>query len=80
MNKMKHQRLCECKNCKRKYVENQLCQLLKRGDRILVRSFGERLQKAGIYLLMKDNFLLWFDEKYELNHTSLQGIHIERLR
>ncbi|WP_324656806.1 hypothetical protein [Bacillus cereus] len=77
---MKHQRLCECKNCKRKYEKNHLCQLLICGDRILVRSFGERLQKAGIYLLMKYNFLLWFDEKYELNHTSLQGIHIERRR
>ncbi|PNK22356.1 hypothetical protein CBR59_31330 [Bacillus thuringiensis] len=77
---MRQQRSCECKNCKKKNEEHHLCQHLKRGDHIMVCSYGEQLQKAGILLLIKDSCLLWFDEKYQLNQTSLQGIHIERRR
>ncbi|MBG9788402.1 hypothetical protein P4V47_26835 [Brevibacillus laterosporus] len=75
---MSQQRLCECNNCKKKDEKNHLCQHIKRGDCIWVSSFGERLQKSGIFLLIKDSCLLWFDEKHQLNQTSLQGIHIEK--
>ncbi|QDX90973.1 hypothetical protein EEL30_00380 (plasmid) [Brevibacillus laterosporus] len=75
---MRQHRSCECKNCKKKNEKNHLCKYLKRGDCICVSSFGERLQKTGIFLLIKDSCLMWFDEKHQLNQTSLQGIHIEK--
>lgn len=75
---MRQQRSCECNNCRIKDEKNHLSQHIKRGDYIWVSSFGEQLQKSGIFLLIKDSFLLWFDEKHQLNQTSLQGIHIEK--
>ncbi|RGP45235.1 hypothetical protein BTW32_26105 [Bacillus thuringiensis] len=75
---MRQSRICECGNCKKKREEHYLCQYLNRGDYIKVCSYGEFLQKTGIFLLIKNCCLLWFDEKHQLNQTSLKGIHIEK--
>ncbi|WP_260857176.1 hypothetical protein [Bacillus thuringiensis] len=71
---------CQCSNCKKKNENNSKLYLhLKRGDSICVSSLGMPLHKKGIFLLIKDSLLMWFDEKHQLNQTSLKGIHIEKL-
>ncbi|MGH1287850.1 hypothetical protein [Bacillus toyonensis] len=71
---------CQCNNCIHKYENDSLLHPhLKRGDFICVSSLGMSLHKKGIFLLIKDSLLMWFDEKHQLNQTSLRGIHIEKL-
>ena len=52
---------------------------LREGDKIEVFSGGDRIDGVGVFIRVEDGFLIWVDNRANINVTSLDVISVRRV-
>ncbi|PEB52169.1 hypothetical protein CON65_12805 [Bacillus pseudomycoides] len=52
---------------------------LREGDKIEVFSGGDQIDGVGVFIRVEDGFLIWVDNRANINVTSLDVISVRRV-